>query len=862
MLPIRTGESLPVADLARNRRFGIFWRDWLTLTGGLMRRSPAAVCFLLALISVSLSCYPVIFFGKSFVSPNNDRGTFLLYGKMPTLPGYQDTTTDDKKGADLGAVMWYMLPTSVVESRALLKHHELPLWNRFDSTGVPLLGQGQSMFGDPLHLLVLLTNGSAAWWDVKYILAKLLFAFSISLCVLHGTKHLPAAIIMAISSPFIGFFSYRYAHSAFFSFCYAPLILLCWFKFADASRGRAAAAWLGGMALTNWMVMNSGTVKEASILLLAMNACGLITLICVNPVAGNRSVKVLQAICVQILFVLIAMPIWLTFLNVLRGSWTAYDLGGAFQLQPSLVIGLFDDIFYRQFNRDEFHLDPAANFLTLAAVLWLCVSSKRIDRRRFSLALGITCLLALAMVFGVVPPALIVRVPFLRNIMHIDNTFSCVAIICLLILAGFGIKAFWNDCHALDFSRPYFRLVVVLALLLALYIGSTQAAQRSTIAMLPLGKHLTGSRFFWGYSFSLIVAIAVAPLVGRKAIAANRVRPWHIVSLLFLFILLHWRHGMHLKTPFDPYVMNPHHRESLIAKSSPALQLIKNRSNQPARAIGLDHNFLAGYGGSVGIEQIDGPDALANKHYRALMEVGGVKCYGAWRYKIDAEELASNARLFEMLNVGYILDSVTARKPVLPDLRAVASLDLNVFECEKAWPRAFFTDKLSVYQREKEVIDLLNSGDGRPFAAVQKDDLGLQPALSNVLSGLGPSVPGQVMPATDYVLTGNKTSFRIQAPAPGVVVLTEAYVPDDFQVVVNGKRQDYFRVNSAFKGIFLAHAGTYTVSFAYWPKYLTVSLWTGATGLVLLIGWLLVISRSGPQGQVISNREILRKAND
>jgi hypothetical protein len=851
MLPISTSESLPVSDLARKRRFSLFWRPWLILAGGLMRRYPSAVCFLLALISVSLSCYPVIFFGKSFVSPNNG-GTPLLYGKMPTLPGYNDTTTDDPKGADLGAVMWYMWPTSVVESRALLKHHELPLWNRFDSTGVPLLGQGQSMFGDPIHLLVLLTNGSPGWWDVKYIVAKLLFAFSISLCVLHTTRHLPAAMVMAISSPFIGFFSYRYSHPAFFSFCYAPLIFLCWLKFTDAPRGRATATWLGAMVVANWMVMNSGTVKEAYILLLAMNSCGLLTLICVNSVAGSKSVKVLQGICVQILFVLIATPIWLTFLNVLRSSWTAYDRGGAFQLQPSLVIGLFDDIFYRQFNTNELHLDPAANFLTLAGVLWFCISSKRIDNRRFLFALIITCILALATVFGVVPPALIVRVPFLRNIMHIDNTFSCVAIICLMVLAGFGIKTFWNDCQASDFRRLYLRMMLLLTLLLALYFGSTQAGQRSTIAMLHSGQHVTMSRFFWGYSFSLIVAVVVAPLVLRCAISANRWRPWHIIALLFLFLLLHWRHGMYLKTPFDPYVMNPHYRESLIAKSSPALQLIENRPDQPSRAIGLDHNFLAGYGGAVGIEQIDAPDPLVNKYYRPLMDAAGLKCYGAWRYIVNAEELRTNPHLFGMLNVRYILDSVAARIPPTPNLKAVASLDLKVFECQNAWPRAFFTDRLFVYQREKEFIDLLNNGDGLPFAAVQKNDLSLQSALSNLLSNPGRSVAGQVMPATDYSLTSNKTTFRIQAPAPGVVVLTEAYVPDDFQVIVNGKREHYFRVNSAFKGIFLEHGGTYTVSFTFWPKYLTASLWIAAAGLVLLISWLLIISRSGAHELVTS----------
>jgi hypothetical protein len=456
------------------------------------------------------------------------------------------------------------------------------------------------------------------------------------------------------------------------------------------------------------------------------------------------------------------------------------------------------------------------------------------------------------MVFGVIPPTLIIRLPFLRNIIHIDDTFSCVAIICLMILAGFGIKTFWNDCQVSDFRRPYLRMVVLLTLLLALYIGSTQAAQRSNITLLHLGQRVTASRFFWGYSFSLIVATVVAPLVARNAISANRFRAWHVVSLLFLFILLHWRHGMHLKTPFDPYVMNPHHRESLIAKSSPTLQLIEKRSNQPVRSIGLDQNFVAGYGGAVGVEQIDGPDALVNRRYRALMDAAGLRCYGVWRYKVNAEQLGNNPRLFEMLNVGYILNSVAARMPPLPRLKAVASLDLNVFECEDVWPRAFFTDRLFFYQREREFIDLLNSGDGRPFAAVQKDDLSSQPALSNVLSSLGRSVPGQVMPATDYVLTSNKTSFRIRAPAPGIVVLTEAYVPEDFQVIVNGKREGYFRVNSAFKGIFLEHGGTYTVSFVYWPKYLTASLWIAATGLVLLIGWLLIISGASAQEQFIS----------
>ena len=86
---------------------------------------------------------------------------------MPTVPGYKEVATDDEKGSDLGATMWYSWPTSVVQSRSLFKHCELPLWNRYNSGGLPLLGQGQSMFGDPLHFLVLLANGASGWWDLN-----------------------------------------------------------------------------------------------------------------------------------------------------------------------------------------------------------------------------------------------------------------------------------------------------------------------------------------------------------------------------------------------------------------------------------------------------------------------------------------------------------------------------------------------------------------------------------------------------------------------------------------------------------------------------------------------------------------------
>jgi hypothetical protein len=171
---------------------------------------PARLILATAISAVVLSCYPVVFFGKSFLSPNNNSHSCLLYGEMPTVPASTDANVDVMTGSDLGAIMWYSWPTSVVESQALFHDLELPLWNRYDCGGLPLLGQGQSMLGDPLHLLALLSGGSSFWWDLKYLLAKFIFAVSLGFCVWQLTKHLPAAVFVTATSAFIGFFGYRY----------------------------------------------------------------------------------------------------------------------------------------------------------------------------------------------------------------------------------------------------------------------------------------------------------------------------------------------------------------------------------------------------------------------------------------------------------------------------------------------------------------------------------------------------------------------------------------------------------------------------------------------------------------------------
>ncbi len=126
------------------------------------KRNPRRAILCVSIMTVLLSCYPVVFLGRSFVSANNVP---MLYSGIPSMPGGAETEMESFKGSDVGAIMWHDVPNSVIQGRALFRDGELPLWNRYNSCGLTLLGQGQSMFGVlsvflPIVLIIRLSSVS------------------------------------------------------------------------------------------------------------------------------------------------------------------------------------------------------------------------------------------------------------------------------------------------------------------------------------------------------------------------------------------------------------------------------------------------------------------------------------------------------------------------------------------------------------------------------------------------------------------------------------------------------------------------------------------------------------------------------
>jgi hypothetical protein len=614
------------------------------------RASPGWALAVAALLGTAIANYPVLFAGKSFVSPN--YGVALLYGQSPWLPGLQSGEVGDAHKADVAALLWHHLPLSMIERQALLRDGELPLWNRYDSAGLPLLGQGQSCFGDPLHLIPILANGASWAWDLKFLLAKWLFACGVGLCVWRLFHHLPSALLTAVSAAFMGFFVFRINHPAVFSFCYSPWILYCWIRCMDARSPRRVVLWLVALIGANWTEMNSGTGKEAYVLLVMMNFSGLCLVLTGERTLREKS-RLLGGLGVAgAVFAMVGSPVWYTFFRALKVSYTSYNIPLAFQIEPGMFIGLFDEAFYRPFQFESGVVNPSANFFVLVGLLWAAVRWRSLLANPAALGLFLSSLPAMALVFGVIPPALIARVPFLGNILHIDNTFSCALVVLFAVLSGFGWREAWDRLGTGDGRREAAIVVALMLAILAAYLGTAQSVLRSSFAAYTWGRNIKLDAFIHGYGWSLIggAVLFLAALHGMRRRGAAT--PALLICAFVAFGSLHWREAFQIGDGFSSYIVRPAKRTRLL-EESPTVNALLARRDTPARVIGFHNDLLPGWSIAYGIEGISGPDALMNPYYRDLLDTAGITRVWDWRYIVEPAEVAKLKAVFDLLNVRF-----------------------------------------------------------------------------------------------------------------------------------------------------------------------------------------------------------------
>jgi hypothetical protein len=209
---------------------------------------------------------------------------------------------------------------------------------------------------------------------------------------------------------------------------------------------------------------------------------------------------------------------------------------------------------------------------------------------------------------------------------------------------------------------------------------------------------------------------------------------------------------------------------------------------------------------------------------------------GRWRQL--TQELAgaspeAQARLLSLMNVGYLLaETPQGEWPTLYH-------DQNVMiqQIPAPLPRAYFASTLIPAGDEAGALAAMTTPEFEPQRQVVILD---QPGLPNPasLSQADSSPAAEIIPAVVSRESFNEVELQVEAPRPGVVVLTDTYYPG-WEVAVDGQPAPLWIANLAFRAA-AVEAGPHQIHFRYRPLSFTFGLWTSVLTWLIIggIAWL------------------------
>lgn len=376
-------------------------------------------------------------------------------------------------------------------------------------------------------------------WEIQFVLSKILFAVGIGLLVFLFTNNFLAGSLIAFSSCFSGFFAYQNNHPDFFGLMYAPWIVIIWNQFGwtlNQPHPDLRKSLIHGLLLAaiTWLQLNTGPPIEGVVTACFMHALGMFVFMYRVRYRLGLLRSLLLTIGFGLAIVMISSPYWLLFFDTISKSYTNYDIPEVQTFPLWKLIGFFDNFFFQQI--DGTLGGPSSNIFIL-----ICVTSAILCIRWYkSIITNVTAILfflALAIAFGVIPTSVLSSIPLIRDIIHVNTTFSEPLMILGLILSGFGIK------YYILASKK--QKIIILILAFSVFAGLCIMYLLAIIYLQPAVVY--GGKSIWLiFPFFAIVLTALWQLYRQSE---SGMWSKHILIILaFCFLLLHVSHGMYLTT--------------------------------------------------------------------------------------------------------------------------------------------------------------------------------------------------------------------------------------------------------------------------------------------------------------------------
>lgn len=780
-----------------------------------LARYPRATAFS-ALVMLLMAAYAnVIFGGASLVFSNNENFLDPRPMEQNYGPGFTPAAVWNDRNLlptanfhDAGGPMWQWEPAGEFLRQALADG-ELPFWNPYRGGGTPEMANLiPGDFFPPYLLLVLLGNTVAL--KNAYFLLEILAAglFTLLLLRRHGL-HAAAAAGGAVAFMFCGAVSQNIGSFQGQAICGIPFAVYVARLFTENPGPRGAALLAIGwafLALASFPPVLVGAFGFAAAYAVAMILFG-----DDEPAPGARPRALTWlAVGTALGIGLAAFAYFPAFAalraapQVARAYRHAADASSrpasVFQFASPVLMGGGEVFRSSPMPEPEGIHQPYVGVLPLLLCVMAVMPSDR-TRRVFLAVIVVVGGVALAKTFGVPPVQWLSKLPVLRNI-HFGNYLGSLLGFLFALGSACGLQTVLEGK-----SSPWRALVAGMGGALALGILWDFAAHHGVLT------HPAGALWVreWRVAAVFIFLGSVALIVGGVAGARSAVRMGAVVFLLALLAV----EMLHL-------TRYPRQQRWDVWRSPPPYvqRLLANPGYGRVFSAGL---FTADAGSAFRIFQLDSmmaanPERIFELYRRYVAPY-------AFTFLREAERIPPEGVL-DRANIEYLV--LRKEMPKLASQLAQRSYETvyddgfaQVFH-RRGSPRYFFTSHYRVMDAPA-ALDALGSLDpGREIILEESRSI--------------PSSPNSPAdPAVEVVrFRRNGYTLRLDAPRGGHVYCSESFA-EGWSAQVNGRPATILPANYAFRAVEVPR-GPVTITFSYWPPWLTAGLLVTSLSWVVIAG--------------------------
>ena len=678
-----------------------------------------------------------------------------------------------------------------------LKQGSLPLWNPYNFSGAPLLGNIQSAIFYPFNIVYFLLPQIFAWSFLIFLQLFLAGFFTFLYARKIGLSRI-ASGFSAISFAFSSFMTVWLEYNTIGQVVlWLPLILLSIENFIDKQTNQLSI-WPPIFVFSLAASLFGGHIQIFVYLFVFSFIYSLFR--------GGKSL---------FFFILFLLPLGLGAVQLLpsleligqaaRSSHTYSDIIHKILIQPwQLAMMFVPDFFGNPATRNYLFTDTYVGKVTSIGLIPLFFAAPTFFRKKTRLIKFFLWAAGTVLLFVTLNP--VTYFFYKLKILFVSDSAPTLSIFILCfslsILSGFGVDLWRKEKTtfkgSLKIIVPFFVLFVIFWTSL-LFLPSNFVS----ISM----RNLTYSTILFAGFLSILFV----------SILNNRAKTAVLVCLLLLTTFDLWR-------SFEKF--NRFVPKELVYPSVPVLDFLSKNAGINRiwgyRSAGIDANFATKYS----LFSPDGYDPLYPKRYGEFIQSskeGNIETQFTDQTRSDAVLNFGRPKVLDLLGVKYVLDKDenASTQNIFPIDRysLVYQKDgWKIFENKKALPRVFLVSDYKVVKNALEFEKTFFAKDFDPLKTIILEE-GIGEHLNNIyhLSNI-------------KVLSYTPNEIKISTNAGGsrLLFLSDTYFPG-WRAYVDGKETKIYRADYTFRAIYLS-SGSHLVKFSYQPdsfKFgLTVSLLT------------------------------------